>query len=117
MRKLLVATMMMLLAPAVRGERAAAPATATDAPDDVYVHELDALIPSQVEAKKIGRLPTMEDSKRINLKQHIHSASFGYRVTIIVPKKGGHMERQFYVEHSGSTNRPEVKWFGPFPLR
>jgi hypothetical protein len=117
MRNVLVAAMMMLLAPAVRGEGALAPVATTDTPDDVYTHELDALIPSQVEAKKVDQLPAMEDSKRINLKQHIHSASFGYRVTIIVPKKGGHMERRFYVEHSGSTNRPAVKWFGPFPLR
>ena len=113
MRSLLLASMVLLLAPVARGD-GAPPEAGQPAPsdDDSYVAAYKALAAQELQAKKIDALPA-GDFKRIEVKQRIKSASFGHQTTLAVPKSN---PKQFFVEFGRSTNRP-AQTFGPFELK
>ena len=77
-------------------------------------HRLD---PEERERKRIEALPAGVDFERIDATPRIRSASFGHKVTLLLPRAAdGGTAAEFYVEHGRSTNRPGA-WFGPFPIR
>ena len=110
MRSLLLASMMLLLAPVARGD--GVPSEASQPADDAYVAAYKALKPDALEAKKVDALPA-GGFRRIEVKQRIKSASFGHSTTLAVPLSN---PNQFFVEVGKSTNRP-AQSFGPFELK
>jgi hypothetical protein len=112
MRRLLLTSMVLLLAPVARGQGTAAAASAPG--DESYLAAYKALKPQELDAKKIDALP-QQAFRRIEVKQRMRSASFGHSTTLVVPVVEGHPKREFYVEFGKSTNRPG-QLFGPFPL-
>ena len=112
MKRLLLASMLLLLAPVARGD--GAPAEASQSADDSYLAAYNALKPGEIESKKIDALPQVE-SKRIEVKQRVRSASFGHKISLVVPITNGQPKREYYVEYGRSTNRP-AEQFGPFSL-
>jgi hypothetical protein len=70
-----------------------------------------------LERKRIYALPARVDFECLDATPKIRSASFGHKVTLLVPRApDGGTAAEFYVEHGRSTNRAGA-WFGPFPIR
>jgi hypothetical protein len=72
-----------------------------------------------VESKPAATLPKRMRFHRIDVSEHMRSASFGHKTMLIVPVQradgGAVAPTQFWVEYGASTNNA-ARLFGPFPV-
>jgi hypothetical protein len=110
MRRLLLTSLILLCAPAVRAEKETAEVGSKA--DDSYRAAYKALKSEELEAKLIDKLPDTP-FREIDVSERMRSASFGHSTKLLVPTKEGQTKREFFVQYGRSTNRP-ARTFGPF---
>lgn len=76
--------------------------------------EFRKLSSAEVESRPARGLPKDASVARIDVSEHIRSASFGHRTTLLVRVEGG-APKEFWVEYERSTNHAS-RLFGPFKL-